>query len=283
MDLGLQGKVAIVTGSSEGIGYATAHALAREGVRVVLCARREPLLAEARDTIARETGAELLAVPCDVQQLPDVQRLTTETMQRFGAIHILVNNAGSVPSKQFTDVDDAMWHQILEGKLLNYIRVTREVVPYIQKAGWGRIISIAGTAGWQPSVTTMANGLSNAAVINWTKSMSLQYAADGILVTTIAPGSIETRRQRNRQREADIRGVSLDEVLKEGWRDIPLQRFGRPEEIAAVVVFLASQQSSYMTGTCVTVDGGRTRGILRGNTTNCCDFFLWVGLKSIFL
>jgi 3-oxoacyl-[acyl-carrier protein] reductase len=140
MDLGLQEKVAIVTGSSDGIGYATAHALAREGVRVVLCARREALLAEARNTIAKET---VLAVPCDVQQLPDVQRLVTETMQRFGAIHILVNNVGNVPPMQFTDADDAMWHQMLEGKLLNYIRVTREVVPYIQKAGWGRIISIA--------------------------------------------------------------------------------------------------------------------------------------------
>jgi NAD(P)-dependent dehydrogenase (short-subunit alcohol dehydrogenase family) len=235
MDLALQGKVAIVTGSSDGIGYATAHALAREGVRVVWC---------------------------DVQQLPDVQRLVTETMQRFGAIHILVNNAGSVPRVQFTDVDDAKWHQILEGKLLNYIRVTREVVPYMQKAGWGRIISIAGTAGWQPSVRTMANGLSNAAVINWTKSMSLQYAADGILVTSVAPSSIATPRQvRGRQREADIRGVSIDEVLKTRVRDIPLRRLGRPEEIAAVVVFLASEQSSYMTGTCVTVDGGVTRGI----------------------
>jgi 3-oxoacyl-[acyl-carrier protein] reductase len=262
MDLGLRGKVAIVTGSSDGIGYATAHALAREEVRVVVCARREALLAEARDTIAKETGTELLAVTCDLQQLPDVQRLVTETNRRFGAIHILINNAGSVPSMQFTEVDDAKWHQMMEGKLLSYIRVTREVVPYLQKAGWGRIISIAGTAGWQPSNTAMAVGLSNAAVINWTKSMSLQYAADNILVTTVAPGSIETPRQiRNRQREADIRGVSLDELLKTRARDIPLQRLGRPEEIASVVVFLASEQSSYMTGTCVTVDGGVTRGI----------------------
>ncbi|MDH3442424.1 MAG: SDR family oxidoreductase [Deltaproteobacteria bacterium] len=262
MDLGLQGKVAIVTGSSDGIGFAIAHALAQEGARVVLCARREALLAEARDAIAKEPGAELLAVPCDVQQLPDVQRLVTETMQRFGAIHILVNNAGSVPSIQFTAVDDASWHRILEGKLLNYIRVTREVVPYMQKAGWGRIISIAGTAGWQPSNTAMAAGLNNAAVINWTKSMSLQYAADGILVTAVAPGSIETPRQiRNRQRQADIRGVSRNELLKAREREIPLQRLGLPEEIASVVVFLASKQSSYMTGSCVTVDGGVTRGI----------------------
>ncbi len=262
MDLGLQGRVAIVTGSSDGIGYATAHALAREGVRVVVCSRREAPLIEARDTIARETGAELLAVPCDVQQLPDVQRLVTETMQRFSAIHILVNNAGSVPSMQFAEVDDAQWHQILEGKLLSYIRVTREIVPYMRKAGWGRIINIAGGGGRQPTATGMAVGVNNAAVINWTKSLSLQYAADGILVTTIAPGKIDTPRQvRNRVREAEIRGITLEVLQGEGVRDIPLKRVGRPEEVANVVIFLASECSSYMTGTCVAVDGGVTRGI----------------------
>lgn len=262
MELGLQGKVAIVTGSSEGIGYAIAHALAQEGVRIVLCARREALLAEARETIAKETGAEVLAVACDVQRLPDVQRLVHDTVQRFGAIQILVNNAGSVPRIQFTDVDDAQWHQMLEGKLLNYIRVTREVVPEMRKTGWGRIINIAGGAGWQPTPPAMAVGLNNAAVINWTKSLSLQYAADGILVTVVAPGAIETPRQvRGQQREAEIRGMSV-EVLQAGRvRDIPLQRVGRPEEVASVVVFLASERSSYMTGTCVTVDGGVTRGI----------------------
>ncbi len=262
MVLGLQGKVAIVTGSSDGIGYATVHALAREGVRVVLCARREPLLTEARDSIAREIGAEVLAVPCDVQRLTDVQRLVRETVERFGAIHILVNNAGSIPSMQFSEVDDARWHQMLEGKLLNYIRVTREIVPHMRKAAWGRIINIAGGGGRQPTATGMAVGVNNAAVINWTKSLSLQYAADGILVTTIAPGKIDTPRQvRNREREAEIRGVTLEVLQGEGVRDIPLKRVGRQEEVANVVVFLASERSSYMTGTCVAVDGGVTRGI----------------------
>lgn len=262
MDLGLQGKVAIVTGSSDGIGYATALALAREGTRTVICGRREPLLAEAGDRIARETGAELLAVAGDVQRLTDVQRLVREAMERFGAIHILVNNAGSVPSMQFTEVDDAQWHQMLEGKLLSYIRVTREVVPFMRTAAWGRIINIAGGGGRQPTATGMAVGVNNAAVINWTKSLSLQYAADGILVTTIAPGKIDTPRQvRNREREAEIRGMTLQVLQDEGVRDIPLKRVGRPEEVANVVVFLASECSSYMTGTCVTVDGGVTRGI----------------------
>jgi NAD(P)-dependent dehydrogenase (short-subunit alcohol dehydrogenase family) len=262
MELGLRKRVAIVTGSSDGIGLATARALAREGARVVLCARREDLLTAARDSIADETGAEVLAVACDLRHLADVRRLVIETMRHFGGIHIVVNNAGSVPRIQFAEVDGASWHDMMERKLLSYIRVTREVVPYMQQAGWGRIINIAGTAGWEPSSTGMAVGLNNAAVINWTKSMSLQYAADGILVNAVAPGSIDTPRQiDNRAREANIRGVSVHEVLAVRAREIPLQRLGRPEEVAAVVVFLASEQASYITGSCITIDGGVTRGI----------------------
>ena len=262
MDFGLAGKVAIITGSSDGIGYAAARALAREGARLVLCARRETLLAEASESIVKETGTEILAVRCDVQRLDDVRNLVKEAVQRFGAIHILVNNAGSVPSARFADVDDAQWHQMLEGKLLGYLRMTREVVPHMLKTGWGRIVNVAGTAGWEPSNTSIAVGLNNAAVINWTKSLSREYAAEGILVTTVAPGSIETPRQvRNRQREADIRGTSLGELASARVHDIPMQRLGRPEEVANVVAFLASECSSYMTGACVTVDGGVMRSI----------------------
>jgi 3-oxoacyl-[acyl-carrier protein] reductase len=262
MDLGLRGKVAVVSGSSDGIGYAVAHSLAQEGARIVLCARREPLLAEARKTIEKETGAEVLAITCDVQRLDEVQHLVAEVMQRFGMINILVNNAGSVPSIRFADIDDAQWYRMLEGKLLGYIRMTREIAPHMRKAGWGRIINIAGTAGWEPSGTAMAVGLNNAAVMNWTKSLSLNYADDGILVTAVAPGSIETPRQiRNRQREADITGRNFEEIRKARAQEIPLHRLGRAEEVANVVVFLASERSSYMTGTCVTVDGGVVRGI----------------------
>ena len=182
--------------------------------------------------------------------------------ERFGTVHILVNNAGSVPAIKFSDVDDAHWHQMLERKLLSYLRVTREVVPHLQKAGWGRIVNVAGTAGWEPSNTAMAVGLNNAAVMNWTKSMSLQYGADGILVTAVAPGSIDTPRQvSNRQREAEVTGKSVDELRQARVKDIPLRRLGRPEEVANLIVFLASECSSYMTGTCVTIDGGVVRGI----------------------
>lgn len=262
MDLGLRDKVAIVTGSSDGIGLVTAQLLAREGARVVVCARREPKLIEARDSIVKATGAEVLAVQCDVRRLDDVQRLINTTMGRFGAIHILVNNAGSVPAIKFTDASDAQWYEYLERKLIGFLRVTREVVPHMQKAGWGRIVNVAGTAGWEPSSTSMAVGINNAAVINWTKSMSLQYAGDGILVNTVAPGSIETPRQvGNRLREAEVTGKSVDEIRQARVKDIPLHRLGRPEEVANLVVFLASECSSYMTGTCVTIDGGVVRGI----------------------
>jgi len=262
MDLGLRDKVAIITGSSDGIGFATACAMAREGARVVLCARREALLTQACDAIVKETGAEVLALICDVQRLDDVKRLVESTIERFGAIQILVNNAGSVPAIKFTDVDDSMWYQMLERKLLGYLRMTREVVPHMQKAGWGRIVNVAGTAGWEPSNTAMAVGLNNAAVMNWTKSMSLQYGAEGILVTAVAPGSIDTPRQvYNRQREAEVTGKSAEELRQARVKDIPLRRLGRPEEVANLIVFLASQCSSYITGTCVTVDGGVVRGI----------------------
>ena len=262
MDLGLRGKVAIITGSSDGIGFATARGLAHEGTRVVLCARREALLTQARDAIAKETGAEVFALTCDVQRLDDVKRLVDATMQRFSAIDILVNNAGSVPAIKFTDVSDVQWYEMLERKLLGYLRMTREVVPHMQKAGWGRIVNVAGTAGWEPSSTGMAVGINNAAVMNWTKSMSLQYGADGILVTTVAPGSIDTPRQvYNRQREAEVTGKSVEELRAARVKDIPLHRLGRPDEVANLIVFLASECSSYMTGTCVTVDGGVVRGI----------------------
>ena len=262
MDLGLQEKVAIVTGSSDGIGFTVAHLLAVEGARVVVCARREAKLQEARDRIVKETGAEVLAVQCDVRRLDDVQRLVGDTLQRFGAIHILINNAGSVPSIKFTDVSDAQWYEYLERKLMGFLRVSREVVPHVQKAGWGRIINVAGTAGWEPSNTGMAVGLNNAAVMNWTKSMSLQYASDGILVNTVAPGSIDTPRQvANRQRESEVTGRSVEELRKARVKDIPLGRLGRPDEVANLIVFLASECSSYVTGTCVTIDGGVVRGI----------------------
>lgn len=261
MDLGLTEKVAIITGSSDGIGYATAHRLAREGARVVLCARRESLLSEARSRIEKQTGGDVLAVTCDVQRLDDVRRLVAATVKQFGAIHILVNNAGSVPAIRFSDVDDGQWHQMMEKKLLGYLRVTREVVPHMEKAGWGRIVNVAGTAGREPSQTAMAVGLNNAAVINWTKSLSLQYAPSAILVTAVAPGSIETPRQiYNRQQESEVTGRTVEELRRARVRDIPLGRLGRPEEVASLIAFLASECSSYITGSCVTIDGGVVRG-----------------------
>jgi NAD(P)-dependent dehydrogenase (short-subunit alcohol dehydrogenase family) len=261
MELGLQDKVAIVTGGSEGIGYAIAEGLAREGARVVICARREPLLQQARETIAEQTGAEVLAVTCDVQQTPDVRRLVEQTVAQFGPIDILVNNAGSVPRIEFGEQDDAEWHRLMEGKLLNYIRVVREALPAMRKDGGGRIVNVAGAAGWQPSQGTMAVGLNNAAVLNWTKSLSLHCLRHGILVNAVVPGSIETARQiRGQEREAEIQGLSVEAIRAERVRAIPLQRAGRPEEIADVVVFVASERSSYMTGTSILVDGGSTRG-----------------------
>ena len=218
MDLGLRGKVAIVTGSSDGIALPSLVRSRGRERALVRCARRETLLVQARDAIVKETGADVLALTCDVQRLDDVKRLVDATMQRFSAMNILANNAGSVPAIQFTDVTDARWYEMLERKLLGYLRMTREVVPQMQKAGWGRIVNVAGTAGWEPSNTAMAVGINTAAVLNWTKSMSLQYGAEGILVTAVAPGSIDTPRQvNNRQREAEVAGNVSRSCAKAAW------------------------------------------------------------------
>jgi len=246
MDLGLRGKVAIVTGSSDGIGYGVAHALAEEGVRVVLCARRESLLAEARQAIERETGAEVFAVPCDVQRLNDVQSLVKETARRFGAIHILVNNAGSVPSIQFASVEDAQWHQMLEGKLLGYIRVTRETVPYMERAGWGRIINMgavgAERAFGQAKISAYA--AAKAAVVALSRSLALEEAKNGITVNVVNPSSI------------DENELTLEEARRIRDARFPIGRPPTVEDVAATVAFFASEEAEYVTGQVVNVSGG---------------------------
>ena len=162
MDLGLRDKVAIVTGSSDGIGLVTARTVGtRRGAGGGLRAARGQARSKRRDRIVKDTGAEVLAVQCDVRKLDDVQRLVGDTLQRFGAIHILINNAGSVPSIKFTDVSDAQWYEYLERKLMGFLRVTREVVPHMQKAAGdassmlrARRAGSRATPRW-PSVSTM--------------------------------------------------------------------------------------------------------------------------------
>lgn len=253
MDLGLQGKVAIVTGASEGIGRATAHRLAAEGARVAICARREDVLNRAAQEIATATGAEVLAVPCDVTRPEDLERLVSRTVERFGRLDILVNNAGRSAAQPLEETTDALWQEDLDLKLMAAVRAIRLAVPHMRRAGGGAIVNITTVTGKAPTARSLPTSVSRAAGIALTKACSKEFAPDRIRVNTVCIGSIKSMQW---VRRAQALGMDLDAFYAEQGRHIPLGRVGEAEEVADLVAFLVSERAAYITGASVNIDGG---------------------------
>jgi len=263
MDLGIEGRVAIVTGGSRGIGRAVAERLCREGAHVAVCARNRDSLAEAQRAIEAVGAGRVLTVEADLTDPAAAGRVVDAAVAAWGRIDILVNNAGAARGLPFDELTHERWMENLQLKLFGYLRMARLVLPHLRKNGWGRIVNIAGVAGLQPSALAMPVGLNNAGILNVMKALSDAEAANNILVTTVCPGPILTERQTTLlQDAARAKGTTVEAAQREATAAIPLRRMGRPEEVADVVAFLASERASYITGSLVIVDGGLHRSMI---------------------
>jgi 3-oxoacyl-[acyl-carrier protein] reductase len=257
VDLDLRDKVAIITGGSEGIGFRAALRLAEHGARVVIAARRPELLESAARHI-REAGGRVLPVVADVTLPADVERLVSSSVAHFGQLDILVNNAGTGRAGHFETVDDAAWHADLDLKLHAAIRTTRAALPHLKQRRGARIINITTPAGKQPGRHSLPTSVSRAAGIALTKALSKDLAEFQILVNTVCVGVIRSGQHERRAREL---GIDLERHYAEIGKNVPLGRVGEADEVANVIVFLASPAASYITGTSINVDGGTSGAV----------------------
>lgn len=252
MELGLKGKVAVVTGGTEGIGRATALRLAQEGAHVAICARTQ----EALDRVGAEIlklGGQGLAVKADMSKLADIENFMKTVVEKFGRIDILVNNAGTSKRGAFLELTDAEWSADLELKVFGAIRCTRLAVPHMKKHGGGRIINITISSAKQPGAQSYPTSVSRAAGLAITKALSKEFAADNILVNTVCIGKIKSGQHERRYKKE---GIGADQYYATAAKDIPMKRVGEAEEVANVITFLASDAASYVTGSSINLDGG---------------------------
>jgi 3-oxoacyl-[acyl-carrier protein] reductase len=251
LELGLEGKVAIVTGGSEGLGRAAAEKLAREGARVAICARRKDVLENAAAAIRSTTGNDVMAMPADVSRAEDIQQFVDAVVARLGGVDILVNNAGTSAANPFLDIDDRAWQFDIDLKLMAAVRFCRLVVPLMKKRGGGRIINVTNLGGKAPAAKGLPTSVTRAAGINLTKSLSKEYAADKILVNTICIGLIKSMQWQRRVKDGD-----MEKYYREVATRVPLGRVGEAHEFGDLVAFLVSDRAGFITGTAINLDGG---------------------------
>jgi NAD(P)-dependent dehydrogenase (short-subunit alcohol dehydrogenase family) len=258
MDLGLNGKAAVVAASSRGLGRASALALAREGARVTICSRTEADLRVAAEEIRAETNADVLAVPADLATADGIQRIVRASVEEFGGVDVLVANAGGPARGKFADLGDEDWRRAFELVTLTFVRLVREVTPYMRDRGWGRIVAIQSSSVKQPvEYLDLSNGI-RPGIAGLMKALMPDLAKDGITINLVLPGTFLTGRINPALAHGTAQiDESLAAELAPLAATIPLGRLGDPIELGDLVAFLASERASYITGAVYQVDGGK--------------------------
>ncbi|HJH10207.1 MAG TPA: SDR family oxidoreductase [Metalysinibacillus jejuensis] len=255
MELGLRDKVAIITGSSKGIGYETALQLVKEGANVVLCARGEKQLRVAAASIKEATGKDVLVVPTDVTKEKDCKNLIDKTVEQYGKIDILINNAGTASANPFEIVSSELWQADVDLKVFGAVHCAKYAVPHMRQAGGGAIVNVTAVLAKTPPASSLPTTVSRAAGLALTKAMSKDLGKDNIRVNAVCIGLIRSD-QIEKRWKSEAPKSSWEDYSKQVGESIPLGRIGDTEEAANVVTFLVSEAASYVTGTTVNIDGG---------------------------
>jgi 3-oxoacyl-[acyl-carrier protein] reductase len=263
MDLGLTGRVALVGGSSRGLGYAVARELAAEGCALVICARDGDALESARSGIVEDTGAEVLGVVADLSDPEAVRVVTAAAFDAFGHVDVLVTNTGGPPAGAFESHSPGAWSRAVAQNLDSVLNLTRAVLPSMKQRRWGRIVNITSIAVKQPVDGLILSNSVRAAVTGFARTLANEVATFGITVNNVMPGYTRTERlEQLAAHNATSRGTSAADAYAQWEREIPMGRLGEPSEFAALVAFLASERAAYITGTSIPVDGGWIRALL---------------------
>jgi NAD(P)-dependent dehydrogenase (short-subunit alcohol dehydrogenase family) len=262
MDMGLKGKRALISGASDGIGLAAAELLAEEGVDVALVARREDALERACDTISSNTGVKAVPVVADLSDKTVFDGVVGDAVDELGGLDILINNAGASSFGGFADITDEQWVADINLKLFGFIRMTRAALPHLLKTGDARIVNVAGNSGKRPLEYHMPGAAANAAILNFSKSLSLQVGAQGVMVNTVCPGPVRTARLvKQFVTNAKDWNCTPEEAEERFLESLPLPYIPSARDIAYSIVFLASPRAAYLNGTTITNDGGITRTV----------------------
>jgi 3-oxoacyl-[acyl-carrier protein] reductase len=262
MDLGLKDRVALVAASSQGIGRATAEAFAGEGCGVAICSRNAAALEAAAEKIRKQSGAEVFPQAFDVTDPDAVHKFVESVVRKFGGVDICVTNAGGPPAKGFLAASIEDWRKAVDANFLSTVYFTREVIPHMQRKGWGRIVTLTSISTKQPVPDLVLSNAVRAAVVGLVKSLANEFGKDGILVNNVGPGYTATDRLKELARaRSAAQGKSEDEVFASWASDAALKRVAEPREVADAIVWLASERASYVTGQTILVDGGAYKGL----------------------